>query len=235
LRLSAWFIPQSGAGGGERAVIVLHGYPYSKADILGVTPFLHEHYDLLLLDLRYFGESEGAITTLGYREWQDVVAAVEYLQSRGVRSIGLWGFSAGAAVALLALPHTAGINAVVADSPFSDLAAMTMDYYRFFPLADRVLAFFTDLLARAHLGVALADVSPLRAAAASRVPIFLIHGERDSTIPIAHFERFRAAFGEQRPGIDTWVVEGAEHGLTYAADRERYEARVLTFLGQHLR
>ena len=199
LRLSAWHIPQPG-GSGERAVIVLHGYPFSKADILGVTHFLHDHYDLLLFDLRYFGQSEGSLTTLGHREWQDVLAAVEYLRARGTSSIALWGFSVGASVALLALPHTEDVTAVVADSPFSDLGAMTMDYYRPFPVVDRFLAFCTDLLSRAYLGVSPTDVSPLRAAAASRVPILLIHGSADSTIPIAHFERFRAALGEHRRG-----------------------------------
>lgn len=233
LKLSAWYIPQRGGGSGERAVIVLHGYPFSKADILGVTHFLHEQYDLLLFDLRYFGESEGSLTTLGHREWQDVVAAVEYLRAVGVRSIALWGFSVGASVALLALPHTDAIDAVVADSPFSDLGAMSMDYYRFFPLANRLLAFCTEVLSRAYLGVSPADVSPLRAAAASRAPILLIHGEADSTIPLAHFERIRGALGD-RPGTETWVIKGAEHGLTYSMERERYEARVLAFLARHL-
>ena len=233
LDLSAWYVPRESMAGGDRAVVVLHGYPFSKADILGVTHYLHAEYDLFLFDFRYFGQSEGTMTTLGYREWQDVLAAIDYLRARGARSIALWGFSAGASAALLTLPHTDAVDAVIADSPFSDLGAMALDYYRYFPLVNHFLAFCTDLLSRAYVGVSPSEVSPLRAAASSRVPILLIHGEMDSTIPIAHFERIRSAVGS-RPGAEYWMVEGANHGRSYALSRELYEERVLAFLAQHL-
>ena len=233
LQLSAWYVPKAGTGPGGRAVIALHGYPFSKADILGVTPYLHEGYDLLLLDFRYFGRSEGSMTTFGHREWQDVVAGVDFLRERGTESIALWGFSFGASVALLALPHTDAIDAVIADTPFSDLGAMARDYYRSLPLANHLLAFLTDLMSRAYVGVSPREVSPLRAAASSTVPLLLIHGDRDSTIPIDHFERMRNALAG-RPGTELWVVEGANHGRTYGSAPGVYEERVLGFLARYL-
>jgi dipeptidyl aminopeptidase/acylaminoacyl peptidase len=215
-------------------VIVLHGYPYDKANVLGVTPFLHRDYDLLLIDFRYFGKSEGQMTTLGHREWQDVLAAVEYAQRRGATSIGVWGFSLGGAVALLTLPHTDAVAAVAADSAFSDMGAMVMDYYRYLPLADRALAGITEVLSRVFLGVSPGDVSPERAVARSTTPILLIHSSSDSTIPVSHYVRLRRAL-EPNANADYWLLDRAAHGMTYASDQASYEARVLGFFQRHLK
>lgn len=233
LKLKGWYIPRAGGVDGRRAVIVLHGYPFDKGNILFVTPFLREHYDLFLLDFRYFGGSAGSFTTLGLREWQDVVAAVDYLRGRGAASIGVWGFSLGASVGLLALTRTDDIDAVVADSPFSDIGSMTMDYYAFLPGANRLLTLYTDALARLVFGASLNDVSPMRAVQASPVPVLLVHGERDSTIPQAHFERVRQALANNEKA-EFWLVDGAGHGYTYAEARSGYEARVLEFFGKHV-
>jgi dipeptidyl aminopeptidase/acylaminoacyl peptidase len=234
LALSGWFVPRDDQPGNRPVVIVLHGYPYDKANVLGVTPFLHRHYDLLLIDFRYFGKSEGHVTTLGHQEWQDLLAAVEYAQGRGATAIGVWGFSFGGAVALLTLPHTDAITAVAADSAFSDMGAMVMDYYRFLPLADRALAGFTELLSRAFLGVAPSEVSPERAVAGTSTPILLIHSNSDSTIPVSHYHRLSRALASNA-NADLWLLDGVLHGMSYASERDRYEARVLQFFERYLK
>jgi dipeptidyl aminopeptidase/acylaminoacyl peptidase len=233
IAISGWFIPRDDQPGNRPVVIVLHGYPYDKANVLGVTPFLHRHYDLLLIDFRYFGKSEGHVTTLGHREWQDVLAAVDYARSRGASSIGVWGFSLGGAVALLTLPHTDAVSAVAADSAFSDMGAMVMDYYRFLPVADRALAGFTELLSRVFLGVAPSDVSPERAVAETSTPVLLIHSSTDSTIPVSHYHRLGRALANNA-SAEFWLLERALHGMSYASEKDRYEARVLGFFAKHL-
>ena len=91
LRLSGWFIPRSRhrepSGAQDptapgATILVGHGYPFDKANILSHTLFLHRRYHLLLMDFRYFGDSEGAYTTAGLRETLDVEAAVAYLTQR---------------------------------------------------------------------------------------------------------------------------------------------------------
>ena len=231
--LAAWFIPKKNEAASRTAVIVLHGYPYSKGNVLGLTPYLHEDYDLLLPDFRYFGDSEGSFTTLGHREWRDVAAAVAFLKDRGYTSVGVWGFSLGASVALLTLPHVGGIDAVVADSAYSDLHEMTLDYYGRLPVLAGSLARVTDLLTIVCFGFAPVDLSPARAAARVQTPLLLIHGEADRTIPMHHHERVREALSAH-PSVQSWVVAGADHGYTYSAATATYEERVLEFLARHL-
>ena len=86
--LSAWWIP----GETERAIIFLHGYPAEKSDMLSLAAPLSPAFSLLLLDLRYFGQSGGAFSTLGVKERHDVKAAVDFLKEKGVSHIGVFGF-----------------------------------------------------------------------------------------------------------------------------------------------
>ena len=59
------------------------------------------------------------------------------------------------------------------------------------------------------------------------VPLLLIHGEADTTVPIADGRRLAAAAG---PSTEHWVVPGAGHGRAHATATAEYEARVTTFL-----
>ena len=121
LRLAAWFIPSSEGTGANGAIVLLHGYPAEKADLLPIAAALHPRFATLLVDLRYFGGSEGNVTTLGHREREDVQRAVDALGQRGFAHIGVFGYSLGGAIALLAAAEDRRIGAVVAYAPFSDL------------------------------------------------------------------------------------------------------------------
>src|SRR5438046_2249802 len=91
LKLAAWLVPRPGAP----AVILLHGYPADKADMLPIAARLAPRFTVLLLDQRYFGRSEGRLTTLGFRERRDLGRAVDFLATRGVGAVGVFGFSLG--------------------------------------------------------------------------------------------------------------------------------------------
>ena len=116
LTLRGWFIPTASAAreswrqGGMAwntcgTVLVGHGYPFDKANILRHALFLHPRFHLLLFDFRYFGESDGGYTTAGLLETRDVQAAIEYVKSRSdvnPESIGALGFSMSASAFITA-------------------------------------------------------------------------------------------------------------------------------------
>ena len=260
VRLHAWFIPAAlqtaGADGSalpeghpqgmaaanpatpdesgrtRPAIIMVHGYPFDKSDLLGVADDLHDTYDLLLFDLRSFGQSEGARTSLGHHERHDMIAATAYLQQRGIDRIGVWGFSLGGAVTLLTLPEAPSLRAAVVDSPFADLRTMALDYYHL-PVVNHVLVFYTDLLSRLVFGTPLADVSPARAAAQADRPLLLIHGDQDTTIPPHHFEQLRSALADNG-AAEFWLVAGSGHTQSHSSQPDLYRARLRAFFAQHL-
>jgi len=228
LKLKGWFIPGRGA---KATVIVTHGYPADKGDLLPLAIFLYPHYNLFLFDFRYFGESEGAITTVGYREQEDLRAALRYLKERGEKRIGGLGFSLGAAVLLLV--QDPDLKAVVADSSFADIDRMLEVVYGFLPgVTKGPFVWTTRLYARLFLGIDTRDISPLRAVRERTRPVLIIHGARDGQIPVKHAHLLYEA--APRGIADLWIVPDADHGQTYARMPIVYQEKVLSFFSRYL-
>ena len=59
------------------------------------------------------------------------------------------------------------------------------------------------------------------------VPLLLVHGTDDRTVPLAEGRRLAALAG---PSSEHWIVPGADHSRAHATDPEGYESRVTTFL-----
>src|SRR3989338_2904212 len=70
IKLNVWFIRKqlNNRPAANSAVILLHGYPAEKADLLPTAHALSGDFAVLLLDFRYFGQSQGSFTGLGYSE-----------------------------------------------------------------------------------------------------------------------------------------------------------------------
>ncbi len=229
LKLKGWFIPGRGA---KATVIVTHGYPADKGDLLPLAIFLHPQYNILLFDFRYFGESEGAITTVGYREQEDVRAAIRYLKHRGEKRIGGLGFSLGAAVLLMI--QDPDLQAVVADSSFADVDRMLEVVYRFLPGATKdPFVWTTRLYSRLFLDIDPRDISPLRAIRERTRPVLIIHGALDDQIPVEHARLLYEA--APRGLAELWIVPDADHGQTYARMPMAYQEKVLSFFDRHLK
>lgn len=110
-----------------KTIILLHGYPADKGDILPSLAFLNERYNLFLFDFRYLGQSEGLYSTAGAKETDDLASAIEYLKSRGVEEVGVWGFSMGGAVALMSIKKIPEIKAVVSEASYANLGLMARE------------------------------------------------------------------------------------------------------------
>ncbi|MDP2602730.1 MAG: alpha/beta fold hydrolase [Deltaproteobacteria bacterium] len=226
LTLRGWYIPT--ARPTEKTLILLHGYPADKGDILPALAFLHEDFNLLLFDFRYLGESEGSYSSAGAKEVEDLLAAIRFLKARGIKEVGVWGFSMGGAVALMALENAPEIRAVVSESSYASLAGMALSLLRI-PLLNYPVAYLVGLWAKIFLGIDLRDVSPAQRIRHTRVPILLIHSSDDAVIPFSHAQSLQQALGEN-PHAEFWFHRGFGHG-ELGAD---YQSRVRSFFQKHL-
>jgi pimeloyl-ACP methyl ester carboxylesterase len=206
-RLAGWLLPRPGAP----AVILLHGYPANKADLLPVAGALAPEFTVLLLDLRGLGDSQGRVTTLGLRERDDLRRAVEFLQGRSTGPIGVFGLSLGGAVAILAAAQEPRIRAVAAYAPFADLAALGHDLYGWLGPLKYVLVELMRAWGRLFLGGDLTRPAPAEAARALGIPVLLIHSPGDEQIPFAHAERLRDAMAGN-PRAELWALPRGRHG-----------------------
>lgn len=210
LNLAAWYVP-SQDNASKSAIVVLHGYPASKGDLIARVQFLAAKHALLLVDFRYFGGSEGSYTTFGIRENADALAAIDYLKSRGAEKIGIYGFSMGGAVALTAATRSEDVAAVVAEAPYASLSYMAEEPYILLGPLKRPLGWLLNQAATAVTGTDLEKASPLAAAATSRKPTLLIHSRADEVMPFRNAEALWSAMSAN-PAARSLFFEDQEHG-----------------------
>lgn len=245
LTLRGWFIPAASAslvrlkekGAAKNAcatILIGHGYPFDKANILHHALFLHSQFNLLLFDFRYFGESEGAYTTAGILEIRDVKAAVDYVKGRedvDPTRIGAMGFSLSASAFILAR-HPA-LKAIVADSPYASLEELVARQFFFLPGQTKwPLVALTKVYARLLFGVKISEAVPADAVSELESSLLLIHGDADSQIPVAHSQQIHARANPAT--TELWIVPGADHGFAHALTSYQYEIRVREFFEGHL-
>lgn len=217
-------------------ILLFHGVSDNRTGVLGPAEFLLRHgYSLVMMDSRAHGTSGGDMATYGWKERHDTVAITNALCAQEhVRHLGALGVSMGAAIALQSAAVELRIQAVVAEDPFADLREVSYDYagMHWSPLLGKTLfrpatVFALREMAQAG-GFPPDEVSPAKAVEARPVPVLLICGTRDTTIPCRHAKKiYQAARGPK----ELWVVQGAEHASAFGRAPAEYEDRVIRFLG----
>ena len=219
-------------------VILCHGY-HSRAehDFGAQFPALYASggCNLLLIDERAHGLSEGKCLTFGQLERYDIAQWVPWVRehSRVQRPIALYGVSMGAASVLLAaqLPELRGeLACVVADCGYSSFELEVTDAVHHATNAPRWLQgplarACVRILRRNGLDFDAVDTTP--GMAALDIPILFFHGDADTFVPLHHSERNLAACRREQRLI---VIPGAEHAMAAQVDPERYRRELLVFL-----
>jgi uncharacterized protein len=201
-RLHGWWLPAKGSALGS--VLHLHGNAANVGNHLPLVAWLPgAGFDVLMLDYRGFGRSQGSPTLDGVVE--DAAAALRYLRTRpgvdGNRLVVL-GQSLGGATALRLLARDGeGVRLAVIEAAFASYRGIARDA----ALQSVVLA---PLLPLALPGLPAARHDPLVALASLRVPLLLVHGTADEVIPFKHGEQLSAA---APAGSEFIRVDGARH------------------------
>lgn len=231
--LRGWFVPAKNDS--VITIIMMHGYPASKSDIVDLGVFLHDDYNLLFFDFRFMGESGGKYTTAGALEVNDLLGAIKYLKDEHTaysQRIGGWGFSMGGAVGLMAAEKNKDILAMVADSSYANLNNMVDQLYSRYGILKAPFVMGTKLWSRLILGVDIKKAAPQDSAAKVNLPVLLIHGKNDKEISSINSEMI---FGKAKGPKELWLIEGAGHGEAYFRKKQEYEQRVKLFFSEFLK
>ena len=212
--------------------IAFHGYRgHALRDFCGGSciSFAQGH-NLLLVDQRAHGGSEGRTITFGAKEKWDCLDWVLWATERfGAPEISLFGVSMGAATVLLAsaLDLPDNVLCVVADCAYSRGEDIIADVGRNMGFPDGLTRLAARGAARLFGGFRLADAAPVDALRQAKVPVLLLHGEDDRLVPCAmSAELEKACCGP----VERLTFPEAGHGLSYLVDRERYTAAVIGFV-----
>ena len=227
IKLSGWLIPNNKT---KSAIIVMHGYPADKANLLPTAEFLAKDFNVFLFDFRSFGKSEGKYTSVGYLEKNDLLGAINYLQKeKNITKIGLYGFSLGGAVALMT--NHENVKAIVTDSAYAKLSHMVEQMYGIFFVLKYPLAYLTKLYGILFLKINIDNASPVDNIKNIKVPILVIHAEKDSQIPVNEAYLLHNA----NPKSELWIAENADHGMTHSINPKKYEEKVIGFFKRNVK
>ena len=219
LELHGWFLPAEGGAAGT--VLHLHGNAENiSTHVAGVAWFPTRGFNVFLFDYRGYGASEGQPTLDGAQK--DIDAAMKTLLERTdveKDRIVLYGQSLGGALAVYNVAHSPfrdHIRALVIESAFSDYVEITRE-----KLADH---WFTWLLQWLPLLTVDNRFSPLSAVKMiSPIPLLIIHGDQDATVPVHHGRQLYDAALEPK---QLWIVPEAGHmqAMRQKAQRDRLVA-----------
>jgi pimeloyl-ACP methyl ester carboxylesterase len=218
------------------AIVMVHGidgcgYCGYHRDL--IPEYLRAGFDVVIFDLRGQGASGDAPLGLGWREREDVRAAVDWLVKKGYGwgHIGVHGSSYGAATALLATAALPAVGAVIADSAFADLRDIMRTEMKRKIGNDFLFIPGVTLLARLH-GLDFNEIAPrVSVSKIAPRPILFMHGSADTRIPLSELKLLEAS---ARPPFDDFVVDGAEHTQEYKLQHDAYLDKAVTFFRRSL-
>lgn len=222
-RLHGWFLKAQGSARGT--IVHLHGNAENLTSHVHYVDWLPAAgYNVLAFDYRGYGQSEGWPYRRGV--FEDARAAYDYARSRGdvdAQRMILLGQSLGGAnaIALAGRERLPGLKAVVAESAFSDYHRIAIEKMEQIPLllGYALLPLSTVLVSDELSPEPVAgDIAP--------VPLLLITGEADQTVPASHSQRL---YDAARPPKLIWRLPGAGHTQAFSRYLDEYRARLLGF------
>lgn len=237
LRISGWLIPASPENAVRAVVILCHGYPENRVEMLPYARMLYEAgLTTLLFDFRALGESEGNLCSIGRDEVEDLLGALDYLEARAEYAdytFGTLGLSLGGAVGLMTAARDERLRAVVAEASYPTLQHALDARCRFFlgPLAPTV-AHPIRFWARRWLPFQPHEVAPLDAIGSiGPRAVMLIQGQRD---PLVRWQDAVAMYHAAQEPREIWLLPRSSHARCLRDAPEEYACRVTAFFRTHL-
>ncbi len=217
----------------DKIVICVHGFTGSgKKDFASLAQAYYKNgYNVLLVDNRAHGQSEGKYVGFGVLDRFDLRNWVKYVINRFGSNVQIFlhGISMGAATVLMAssiMPKN--VRGIIADCGFTSVYeifeyVLKRDYH----LPKFPIIYLTNIMSKIRAGYGYKDVNTTAEIARSDIPILFIHGENDEFVPLwmtmknySHCKAYKELF----------IVRESEHAESHYIDKKGYERRILRFI-----
>ena len=222
---------------GAPLAIGFHGYRSSWLIDFSFGSELTEQMgqNLLLVDQRAQGISQGHTITFGLLERQDLICWVEYANERfgDHTPIFLYGVSMGGATVLMTpqeqLPSN--VKGIISDCPYANALEIILHVAKSMPIPQWLIKPLVILGARIYGGFNLLETDARRELKKGHLPVLILHGTCDTFVPdsMSDVEECNPAL------IQRHLFPGADHGISCLVDPQRYRTIVTDFVANAMR
>ena len=205
--------------------IMFHGYKGNAERDLstGIKRAFRCNRNVLLVDQRASGKSEGKVITFGINESKDCVKWAEFASKEFGEDVKiiLTGVSMGAATVLIAssLDLPKNVVGVIADCGYNKASDIIKKVIKEMKLPASIFYPFERIGARIFGHFKLEETSPYESVKNSKIPTIFLHGDADSLIPCDMSLKLYIACTSKKRLV---TINGAEHGVSYLEDPEKY-------------
>jgi len=223
-------------------IICLSGIHYPSATIyFGHARLFKEHnFATFLLEMRAHGESEGNKICLGFKEWLDVKAIVQYIKEKPLYKdvpIVIFGLSMGGSTAINSIGEIPDIDGLISLSAYSSWEDVFQDNMS--RTSKKIIAGinkpFVSLVTYLKFGSESFSIKPKKEIKKlGNRPALLLHSKDDSQVPYRSFGRLL----ENAPShVETFVRDGDIHFITenfsHPEEDKEYSDTIIAFINKY--
>ena len=228
LKLHALFINNNT----NKTIICVHGYKAKDGlyDFGMSAKFLNSlGYNLLFVDNRAHGLSQGKYIGFGVLDSIDVNSWVDYLVTNmNQETIILYGMSMGAATVMNAQNNK--VKAIIADCGFaSGYDEVVYQIKKMYHLPSFPLVPISNILLKLLAKYSLKDKEAYKSIKNYHNNLLIIHGDKDNFVPTRDAYKI---FDNATCHKKMLIVPGASHAKSYLKDTELYEQTIKEFLDE---
>lgn len=248
ISLSGWYCPQTAGGEpSKRLIVCCNPYNHDRSSLLGISRGLWEaSYSVFLFNFRSHAHVPTR-QTAGHLEQLDARAALSWVRAHKPAEcrVGFVGASMGGAVSLMMAEECDDIAAVASDCAFSTLydvvrhvVVLRLPALASLPLACDAIMGLINATNRLWYGYDLRLVGPAAVDPATgtsalqrlKCPLFLIHSENDSVVPVSSALAIYNGAATPADAKELLVLPDVEHIGSYFGDESVYVKRFVRFL-----
>ena len=226
--LEVWRIEPEGNAKG--LVVFAHGWGRNRDRMVArARIFARWGFTAVIHSARDHGSSSRRRFMNAVKFAEDIEAVIDWLN----QPIILYGHSAGSAGAIFAASRSPGrIRLLFLEASYANTREALLSLYRWFNpffgiCIGPMILFWMNLFYSNKLD----SVSPVRLASTIKMPVMLIHGEKDRRFPLVFALKLQQGF---RPGqAELYVAPGAGH--SDSSGTPGYGEAVKSFLDRHLK
>ncbi len=221
---------------GATIELMMHGYRGSAERDLcgGVQRSFALGRNVLIIDQRACGKSQGNVITFGVNESRDCLTWVNFLVEHFGKDVKiiLTGISMGASTVMMAAARGVPSNVIgiLADCGYSSQEKIIKKVIKDMKLPANLLYPFVKMGSKIYGKFNIDEISPLEAVRKISLPIIFFHGEDDSYVPCEmSLENYEACKAPKR----LVMVPEAGHGLAYPVLKGKYLDEVASFFTEN--